>query len=192
MPSDVESYSGNLTYAIETSRTENLLSEAWKDFNRHQYVGAFRKGIEGTARYLAWELPTGYDLTPPRALLVLAILIGGFGVPYFVALSSFAKPKIWRVFLADRLDGDGKQKAEAVRVRGLYQVRYALMFSLYSAFHLGWRDLNVGAWLSRLQGQEYTLRGSGWVRTMSGVQSLLSVYLLAMWALTQFGRLFEG
>ena len=44
----------------------------------------------------------------------------------------------------------------------------------------------------RLQRDEYALRGSGWVRTISGIQSLLSVYLLAMWALTQFGRLFEG
>lgn len=69
---------------------------------------------------------------------------------------------------------------------------YALQFSIYSAFQLGWRDLNVGSWLSRLQGTEYTLRGSGWVRTVSGIQNLLSAYLLAMWALTQIGRLFDG
>jgi hypothetical protein len=31
-----------------------------------------------------------------------------------------------------------------------------------------------------------------WVRTVSGIQSLLSMYLLAMWALTYFGRLFQG
>jgi len=69
--------------------------------------------------------------------------------------------------------------------------RLALYFSLLSAFHLGWRELNVGTWITRLQPREYTLRTTGWVRVISGVQSLLSVYLLALWALTYFGRPFE-
>ena len=69
--------------------------------------------------------------------------------------------------------------------------RLALYFSLLSAFHLGWRELNVGTWITRLQPREYTLRATGWVRTVSGVQSLLSVYLLALWVLTYFGRPFE-
>ena len=68
---------------------------------------------------------------------------------------------------------------------------YAFYFSLLSAFHIGWRDLNVGSWLTRLQSREYALRAKGWVRAVSGVQSLISVYLLAMWALTYFGRPFQ-
>ena len=66
-----------------------------------------------------------------------------------------------------------------------------LYFSLLSAFHVGWRDLNVGTWIARMQPREYTLRATGWVRCVSGFQSLLSVYLLALWALTYFGRPFE-
>ncbi len=42
-----------------------------------------------------------------------------------------------------------------------------------------------------MQPREYTLRAKGWVRVVSGVQSLFSVYLIAMWALTYFGRPFE-
>jgi hypothetical protein len=42
-----------------------------------------------------------------------------------------------------------------------------------------------------MQPREYTLRATGWVRTVSGIQSLLSVYLLALWVLTYFGRPFE-
>jgi hypothetical protein len=53
------------------------------------------------------------------------------------------------------------------------------------------RGLNVGAWIARLQTREYTLQAIGWVRVVSGAQSLLSVYLLAMWALTYFGRPFQ-
>jgi hypothetical protein len=60
-----------------------------------------------------------------------------------------------------------------------------------SPFSLGWKDLNVGTWISRIQSREYILRATGWVRTVAGFQSLLSVYLLALWVLTYFGRLFE-
>jgi hypothetical protein len=54
-----------------------------------------------------------------------------------------------------------------------------------------WRDLNVGTWISRLQPREYTLRATGWVRFVSGLQSLISVYLIALWVLTYFGRPFD-
>lgn len=63
-------------------------------------------------------------------------------------------------------------------------------FSLLSALHIGWRDLNVGTWLSRIQPREYTLRATGWVRVVSGVQSIVSVYLIALSILTYFGRPF--
>ncbi len=32
-----------------------------------------------------------------------------------------------------------------------------------------------------MQPREYTLRAKGWVRVVSGAQSLISVYLIAMW-----------
>jgi hypothetical protein len=35
------------------------------------------------------------------------------------------------------------------------------------------------------------LRATGWVRFVAGLQSLLSIYLLALWVLTYFGRPFE-
>ncbi len=62
---------------------------------------------------------------------------------------------------------------------------------MLSAFYIGWRDLNVGSRIARLQPREYTLRAKGWVRVVSGVQSLISVYFIATWVLTYFGRQFE-
>jgi hypothetical protein len=56
---------------------------------------------------------------------------------------------------------------------------------------VGWRELKVGDRIQRLQAKEYTLHATGWVRTVSGAQSLIGVYLLAMWALTYFGHPFE-
>lgn len=80
---------------------------------------------------------------------------------------------------------------ERLKARGFSALGRALHFSVISTFHLGWRDLNVGTWLARLQPHEYALRAKGWPRVVSGVQSLISVYLIAMWVLTYFGRPFE-
>jgi hypothetical protein len=65
-------------------------------------------------------------------------------------------------------------------------------FSILAAFQVGWRDLNVGSWIARMQPQEYRLHASGWVRFVAGLQSLISVYLLALCILTYFGRPFES
>lgn len=70
--------------------------------------------------------------------------------------------------------------------------RLALYFSLLSAFHFGWRDLNVGNWIARIQPREYVIRATGWVRVVSGLQSLISVYLIALWVLSYFGRPFDN
>ena len=77
-------------------------------------------------------------------------------------------------------------------LRWYRMVRIALYFSLLSATIIGWREFNIGNWITRIQRREYTLRATGWVRTVSGLQSLISVYLLAIWVLTYFGRPFEA
>ncbi len=85
----------------------------------------------------------------------------------------------------------GREKAEPFSAQGLAALGYAFYFSLLSAFNIGWRDLNIGSWIARIQPRQYTLRATGWVRMVSGLQSITSVYLIALWALTYFGRPFE-
>ena len=68
--------------------------------------------------------------------------------------------------------------------------RAALFFNRMSAFNIGFRDINFGRWLRMLTRREYDLKAVGWARTVSGFQSLLSVYLIALWVLTCFGRPF--
>jgi hypothetical protein len=70
-------------------------------------------------------------------------------------------------------------------------VLLALYFSLLSATRIGWRDFNVGNWITRIQPHQYSLQATGWVRVVSGVQSLISVYLVALAILTYFGTPFE-
>jgi hypothetical protein len=52
-----------------------------------------------------------------------------------------------------------------------------LWFSTLSAFRLGFRELNAGNWLARVQARGCGLQAVGWVRVVAGLQSPLSVYL---------------
>ena len=70
-------------------------------------------------------------------------------------------------------------------------VRDALYFSFLSAFSVGWHEINIGTWIGRLNPDEYTLRATGWLRSLSGFQSLVSIFLLALAFLCYFGDPFE-
>jgi len=68
--------------------------------------------------------------------------------------------------------------------------RTSMFFSLMSAFNIGFRDINFGRWLRLLTRQEFDIKAVGWARVVAGWQSLISVYLIALWVLTYFGRPF--
>jgi len=159
---------------------------------------------ESLFSYVLFELPSAYGMAPGRALWGLLGFIPAFALPYWLAIKNGnSRHGIWMILPEDRLASrGGKKKAVLIRphvaktsrerlVGECRMLRTGLYFSLLSAFHLGWRELNVGTWIARLQFREYTLRATGWVRMVSGIQSLLSVYLLALWVLTYFGRPFE-
>jgi hypothetical protein len=67
----------------------------------------------------------------------------------------------------------------------------ALYFSLLSALRIGYGGFNIGLWITRIQLREYSLRATGWVRVISGLQSLISIYLVALTVLTYVGTPFE-
>lgn len=153
--------------------------------------------FEGTFLFILFELPSSYGLYPglPLKWLVGLFLICGF--VYLVPILEFPAnpmkhPGIFRDWAENRVRKDfGTNKPERLSLGGWRAIPYAFYFSLLSAFHIGWRDLNVGNWIARIQPREYSLRATGWVRVVSGAQSLISVYLMALWALTYFGRPFE-
>src|SRR6266700_509888 len=143
-------------------------------------------------QYVFFELTTKWSMTPGRALRILLLLVSFFALPYIFALRWPGKDGIWRVWAEKRIRNDlGTRKPERLQVGWFAAAVFGLYFSLLSAFHIGWRELNLGKWIQRLQPREYTLGATGWVRVVSGVQSLLSVYLLAIWVLTYLGRPFE-
>ena len=148
-----------------------------------------------------------------RALATLGFPILVFTLAYMVALvTAHGRAGIWATWPTDRVyqDEGGKDATRVttmfffphlqaraagrwwgVLLRGVSVPLIGLYFSLLSAFSLGWRELNVGTWIARMQPREYVLRATGWVRFVAGFQSLLSVYSLALWILTYFGRPFE-
>ena len=163
--------------------------------------------VEAGFSYLAFNLTCKYGLDYGRPLRVLGPMILLFGLVYAIALRGRGHGAIWRVWQSDRIRKDQGQSDperlswEPVNVpenspRSFFfrlwrALGLGLFFSLVSAFQIGWRELNVGNWITRLQPRQYTLQATGWVRVVSGAQSLLSVYLLALWVLTYFGRPFE-
>jgi Pentapeptide repeats (8 copies) len=209
-----------LTYAIEHTKMLRAWNPWWKlewssdasDDPRPWLEWFFGKS-ESLFSYVLFELPCDYGMSPGRPLKILASFIGLFSLVYMVALlTARERAGIWMIWLPDRVHRT-EGETNPVRVtstfwlsslqmraagywwrgllRGLSVLLIGLYFSLLSAFSLGWREFNVGTWIARVQPSEYTLRATGWVRTVSGVQALLSVYLLALWVLAYFGRPFE-
>ncbi|MEJ2168101.1 MAG: phospholipase D-like domain-containing protein [Desulfobacterales bacterium] len=149
--------------------------------------------IDSWFNYVAFELTTEWGHAPERSLIVLLGLIPLFTLVYMYALIKPGKDGIWRRWHEDRVRQDlgGDELDGPLKLRWYRAIGLGFYFSILSAFHIGWKDLNVGMWIAKVQRCEYILVGSGWVRMVSGVQSLISVYLLAIWVLTYFGRPFD-
>ena len=159
--------------------------------------------IHGVARYLLFEVTTEWGHAPGRALLILLGLIVVMTPIYTIPIrfghsSSGRSHGIFRIWPQERLVFETGEitAATQIRVERLQRNTFSaliwgLYFSVVSSFHIGWRDLNLGTWITRMQLSEYGLRAHGWVRCASGAQSLVCVYLVAVWALTYFGRPFQ-
>ena len=149
-------------------------------------------GVEGAFNYILFEVTSDFGMSPGRPLIIMVALIFVFSLVYCIGLSVNGDSGIWKIWSDERiLKNRGSDDPERVTAGPWVRWVWALYFSFLSAFHIGWRDLNVGNWIVRMQPREYTLHATGWVRTVSGIQSLVSVYLVALSVLTYFGRPFE-
>lgn len=182
-----------VTFAIEHGKTRHAIAD---------WLQSPGSAAEGIFRMVAFDWTTGYGLYPARALKIIVVvwllLISVYFWPIHLKPKRSSASGIYQVWPSDRIEtNEGKVSlggsTQVNRLQGatMAALGRAAYFSLLSAFNIGWRDLNVGAWIARLQPRDYALRATGWVRVISGIQSLLSVYLLAMWVLTYFGRPFQ-
>lgn len=183
-----------ITFAIKHTQTLQLLGKNNETLDKTSKLSL--KQIWGYISLILFEWTCDWGMSPGRPFMLLIIFIFPFSLFYMIALI-FPKMNgdgIWKVWIKERANKKrGSDQNELLIIsKGLEIWGYGLYFGLLSAFHMGWRDLNVGNWLARIHPREYTLRASGWVRMVSGIQSLISVYLLALSILTYFGRPFES
>jgi len=172
--------------------------------NRRQ--AALEPPIERWFQWVAFDVTCQYGYAPGRPLRILLWLWVVFSIVYAVFMHGSGKSGIYLVGTRSwrsKSTTQGMQirpralraakwwKAPLFWLRREWRVlRAASFFSLMSAFNIGFRDINFGRWLRLLTRREYDLKAVGWARTVSGFQSLLSVYLIALWVLTYFGRPF--
>lgn len=144
-------------------------------------------------QYILFEFTSAWGLHPQRALILLVSGIPLFSIIYFLAMCNRSKDGIWILWSDNRIRKDvGRNEPQLIFAWDVLQAyQLSIYFSVLSAFHIGWRDFNVGSWITRLQANEFVLKPTGWVRTVAGIQSLVSVYLLAIFVLTYFGKPFE-
>jgi uncharacterized protein YjbI with pentapeptide repeats len=160
--------------------------------------------VEGLFRVVAFDMTTAYGMHPTRALVLIVVLGGILTLVYMWPIlhspgNSMKAGGIYQVFPADRmaetqddLTAEKEPKWVRVETRDRWRAfRSAAYFSLISAVNIGFEQFTPGDWVRRLQAQNYSLEASGWVRVVAGTQALLSVFLLAMFVLTYFGRPFE-
>ena len=181
-----------ITYAIKHTKVDQVFNlETFVTYARKE-PPSFLEKVDAWFNLLFFEITTQWGMNPGRALIILLIFIPVFAVPYVVALRIDGKDGIWQKWSDERVRDDlGCAKPTRLQVGWSKAIGFGIYFSALSAFHIGWQDLKIGNWIARIQPREYTLRASGWVRTISGIQSLISVYLVAIWALTYFGRPFD-
>ncbi|MFZ0961627.1 MAG: pentapeptide repeat-containing protein [Terriglobia bacterium] len=162
--------------------------------------------VERWFKRVAFDLTCKYGLTPGRPLRIVLFLWLFFSCVYAGFMHQPGPSGIY--FVGSRL-WRGKSNTQGVQIRPIAigsakgwrhpfpwlrrewrVLRAAMFFSLMSAFNISFRDINFGRWLRMLTTREYDLKAVGWARTVSGFQSLLSVYLIALWVLAYFGRPF--
>jgi uncharacterized protein YjbI with pentapeptide repeats len=166
------------------------------------------KGLSRYVSYVLFEGPSEWGMSPSRPLKLLFVIICLSAAFYARALNPESSGRLWLTFPADSIEKYGSATAPErltlawrnagteVKLIGRWlrrprQLFIAMAFSLSSAFSIGWHDLNLGAWLTRIWGREYVIRATGWVRTISGIQSVVSMYLVALWVLAYFGSPFD-
>jgi uncharacterized protein YjbI with pentapeptide repeats len=204
-----------ITYALnrhdaDPSAMRAYVEEKWKSIRGEPFkrgkILPLRSIIESAFKWFAFDLTCQYGMSYGRPLRIVGVAWLLFTLVYtvFIHLPGksglyFVGTRVWR----------GKSNTQGIQIRPeplpaakwwkvpflwlrreWRVLRGAMFFSLMSAFNIGFRDINFGRWLRLLTKSEYDLKAVGWARTASGIQSLLSVYLIALWVLTYFGRPF--
>ncbi len=157
--------------------------------------------IEASFEYLFFYLTCDFGAAPGRPMGIILMLIFIFAIPtWFAIAKASSKPYIYKIMLEEPLHDvkkisslmyqPPKDSSERMKYE-LKQALTALHISLMSSFQIGFYHVDISAWIARLQSMSYYYVTTGWIRPIAGLQSLISIYLVVLWALSYFGHPFE-
>jgi Pentapeptide repeats (8 copies) len=147
--------------------------------------------VERIFSYTLFGITSGWGLYPWRPLIILVGVIFAFFPVYLrqICRGDATNSTIRRI--PPTKDGQDVAGSRTCREK----IFIAFYFSVLSSFRTKLSELDPGVVLRRMQPSDYTLQATGWLRLVSGLQSVLSFYLLALWFLAYVGpevkRLFE-
>lgn len=145
--------------------------------------GSLSERVGSALQFIFIEFPIEYGASPYRPFAVIFFLVFIFGFIYLIPLRypSSRFGQIWKVTPLDHSKEAGGAMREELLTAGRWQ-NYVLVFwfSFLSAFNIGSKIFNVDDLFTHCQPTEFHLRSTQWVRTISGIQALVSVYLLVL------------
>ena len=167
----------------------------WKE---RQVTYAIRHGLllrmaqpERGLFYWLFEWPCAWGMEYAKPILIIFALIPFFAVLYVMAIYTSGGKALWR----ERSQGPENPQIKETRLEPVTPQETmaelcALYYSLLCALRIGWGDFSIAGWVRLLHPREYRFRALGWARTISGLQTLLSIYLAALALFCFFGRPF--
>jgi len=177
--SGMRTQSNEVTYAIKHTETVKGL----------KLTEGFEGLLVGLLKWLAFEVTCEWGMSSTRPLKILTILILLFSLPYTVVLFMNRESGICFQWKGRIRKIPQKHPTKFSSFKHAFRIGFYL--SLLSAFSIGWGNMKFGNWVTRIQRYDYALVPMGSIRTLTGIQSLVSVYLFALWILTSFGNPFE-
>lgn len=193
-----------ITFALKHRENGILRDQASPDERKkyehlsqeYDFIDSVGWQLQYWTNFVLFEFTSNWGMNYKRPLLLIWYSILLFGVPFgFFAYREKGKSLIFKEMERDRIEVGKRELVSSPSLSLVRECRvpfaWGLYFSFLSAFRFGWRDLTVATWLSRIQPNEYTMRATGWLRFLSGVESLICLYLLALWALVTYAYPFE-
>ena len=191
-----------VTYAIR----RNQRVHAWDS------AEFFPKAVS-LANLLLFEVPAGYGLYPGRPLYLLGMLVLVFTIPYMLALfrgkviQTGSRKKGLRTQQGDEilcravsatprlLQPHLRQHVRGRLMRRLMRLVDAMIVGLYvslmSCVDSGWRALGRESLHRRVLPRQHSIIAGRWIRILTSVQAMISLYLIGLWLVIYFGRPFD-
>ena len=185
-----------LTFAIQRSIQERQAGICWTgyEYNYSTRVRiAMRLGACGQflVRAVVLDATCAFGLSYWRPIIIIAYIWLSWSLIYALIISGRGATLL-RIAVRNT---DGKERTTSIRCLAsigrkrnlspaeahIWRLRIAAYFSLVNVFNITFHDIDIGGWIKMISKHNYRFISRGWIRSLSGIQSLLGLSLLAIW-----------